>query len=119
MRREHQRAETEAARADGREQEGGDEGVHDGAAGGEGVSGGAGRGADDEAIGDGGGEVVRGDRDVDVREVRGGAAVEDYFVEGVVDGEVRLRLRVRLRVVGVVWERGGGGGGDGDFESAA
>ena len=54
---------------------------------------------------------------MDVGEVGGGAAVEDYFVKGVVDGELRLRLRLRLRVVGVVCGRGGGG--DGDFQSAA
>lgn len=50
---------------------------------------------------------------MDVGEVGGGAAVEDYFVKGVVDGELRLRLQI----VGVVCGRGGGG--DGDFQSAA
>lgn len=49
--RQHQRPERERARADGSQRDAVDEGVDDGAAGGEGVGGAAGGGAEDEAVG--------------------------------------------------------------------
>lgn len=58
--------------------------------------------------------MVRGDGDVDMGEVGGGAAVEDYFVEGVVDGGFGMGDLMGRGVCG-----GRDGGGDGDFEPAA
>ena len=82
--------------------------MDDGAASGERVCGAACWSADDEAVGYGGGEgaffVFRPERETEVSEVRGGAAVEEDLVEGVEMG----------------WGEGlAGFVGDGDAESVS
>lgn len=74
-------AERQGVRADGRQEDGGDVWVHEGAAGGEGVGGRAGGRGEDAAVGLDDGEELVVAVELEVGDVGGGPAVDDELVE--------------------------------------